>query len=156
MSPLCQHSVRGHLTHPLLCPVNLIGWFNLFSLLWIRGVTWLSGIEREMWADFCAIKKKSSIRSHAFHSLCIPAFNGSGASFPELPQACTFYVELSPGGPRCQLTLVCSGFLSHSLNSLMYAFLFLVVILMEFQEQTKINLFHKLPYLTRSHFLFSF
>lgn len=38
----------------------------------------------------------------------------------------------------------------------MYAFLFLIVILMEFQEEIEINVLHELPYLTRSHIPFSF
>lgn len=35
-------------------------------------------------------------------------------------------------------------------------FLFLVVILLEFQEKLEINLLHTLPYLTRSRIVFSF
>lgn len=48
---------------PGLGKQNLVCWFNL--LLWIRGVAWLSGIEREMWAGCCVTKKKERKFSQA-------------------------------------------------------------------------------------------
>lgn len=63
-------------------------WFNLFSLLWIWGVAWLSGIKREIRTGCCAIeKKKVQSGLMLFLSLCIPAFR-VWCSFPELPWAC--------------------------------------------------------------------
>lgn len=50
-------------TEPM--PMSRI-WFNLFSLLWIWGVAWLSGIKREICTGCCAIKKRKFNQGSCF------------------------------------------------------------------------------------------
>lgn len=63
-------------------------------------------------------------------------------SFPS--PACFMWISpLEDVGVGCSLVWYC--FLSHSLNSLTYAFLFFTLTLTEFQEDLKTNLLHELP-----------